>query len=1348
MLSAAISRAQRLSHGFAQTVLGLYGQLRVSYSSAVPVTKGCHEITEADSLTRGMSTALTDAQARALLASATALPETVRTTGTAASTSLHGWTLCWTPRTDERKRGDFTFTDPSGKRLFSLPALQREIRSSAVGAGGEASGGAQMSTLRQLQHSSAVSGGEANGTVGGAQASHLGIEPRRSQRSPALSYQMLTESALQVSRSPLDEGARVIGRRCSILWAGCSPPTWFKGTVRDFSSPRHLVVYDDGELKWHDLAAEAAVGQLEWAAPWWAAPWPTAASRTDAHAHGAKEPSRSAADASMQIAETEDASMQSAETADASMQRAETADASMARAETADASMQSAGEEAGGATRPAQPPRPALETPQEGADGSRPQMQGAATAVGADARHALRSPEGADEVAAAGYACGTCGLRFSTGRALGGHVRHAHRNVVKPSDASPQALDGKAAAEAACDRDNAYASELDAAATSTATHAEHATASFLGAAEARAAAAAEELELVPSGNPSGFKSVYKNRGKYDAQVNEDGLKRHLGSFATPEEAALHYARHVGAARAAAKAAEARHELPQSSSASTASAPPPGWVCPALGETIQVEVEVEDALSGAESSSQADGGAARVWAPALVTEHPAAGVFGALIVLPDGTDEWSDLFHWDEERVDWRRCDKDAARPSFPRAPEGGYVCRQCLRSGFRSVHALVEHATSECGQRRTRDAVPAGAEAELVHADSEAAAAAAEETVEVDTVEAAMETMLATVVRLERQRLAAAAVHLATKEGLVLVPRIGTLSGFLNVARCYETRAGDEQFRATVRRKRSVVGGSSTRVLGVFDTAEEAALCVARHLGAVKCQELAARVEPAHRDRYEPCTERGVEHSFMTVSAGLHVASDGAVRLQLHLRTSQDGSHEAVLAAVEAMVEQVERQHAAAAAVQLAEEEGLVLVPCFGTATGFLNVESRGGRLYKALLRRQGKVSLLGTFETPEEAALCVARSVGVAKCHELYERETQRLVSKHVRVPVSATLSVDKASSVRLHLKLRRPGGSRKRNPQREQRLIDGRNRADRDRATALGKREQHALCDGADVSHQSTGTASGQRPSGRPRLAPERLDPGMPSLIEAQRKADREAKTASHYYEIERICEERVREITPARASHGKSQASVYVTEFRVRWRGYGREDDTWEKQRNLASGGAKVRAQRRTLAPWWWMVPVRHASPPARLTHTPRPLGLACLPTARCQVSRGAGCRCCRRCRLGSRVCRADGPSRTATPCLLERGSGAAGAASSRKRRRSGARSAPSCKHIPAAVVSAQRAIKRTVLGSSTVRREWTRRTGRVAARTPEHACTRRTEHVPAAVSARTPELLFSEPFGSIV
>ena len=85
----------------------------------------------------------------------------------------------------------------------------------------------------------------------------------------------------------------------------------------------------------------------------------------------------------------------------------------------------------------------------------------------------------------------------------------------------------------------------------------------LTADEARAAAAAEGLELEPSSsNATGFKGVSKSSGRYVARIRENGTQRHLGIFATPEEAALCYARRDRARRAAAEAGEATGDGPQ------------------------------------------------------------------------------------------------------------------------------------------------------------------------------------------------------------------------------------------------------------------------------------------------------------------------------------------------------------------------------------------------------------------------------------------------------------------------------------------------------------------------------------------------------------------------------------------------------------------------------------------------------------------------------------------------------------------------------------------------------------------------------------------------------------------
>eukprot|EP00966_Prymnesium_polylepis_P146480 3382935-Prymnesium_polylepis.1 len=80
---------------------------------------------------------------------------------------------------------------------------------------------------------------------------------------------------------------------------------------------------------------------------------------------------------------------------------------------------------------------------------------------------------------------------------------------------------------------------------------------------AKAPARAEGQVLVRADNTTGFKGVYPNGGRFQARAREGGKGIHLGSFNTPEAAALAYARHSepeAAAAAAAKAEAAEAEL--------------------------------------------------------------------------------------------------------------------------------------------------------------------------------------------------------------------------------------------------------------------------------------------------------------------------------------------------------------------------------------------------------------------------------------------------------------------------------------------------------------------------------------------------------------------------------------------------------------------------------------------------------------------------------------------------------------------------------------------------------------------------------------------------------------------
>ena len=69
----------------------------------------------------------------------------------------------------------------------------------------------------------------------------------------------------------------------------------------------------------------------------------------------------------------------------------------------------------------------------------------------------------------------------------------------------------------------------------------------------------EGLTLVRSDNKAGYKGVSFHQGKmrpYQLTIKVVGRQQHFGYYATPEEAALEYARHVGSEQAEQEAAEA------------------------------------------------------------------------------------------------------------------------------------------------------------------------------------------------------------------------------------------------------------------------------------------------------------------------------------------------------------------------------------------------------------------------------------------------------------------------------------------------------------------------------------------------------------------------------------------------------------------------------------------------------------------------------------------------------------------------------------------------------------------------------------------------------------------------
>ena len=73
-----------------------------------------------------------------------------------------------------------------------------------------------------------------------------------------------------------------------------------------------------------------------------------------------------------------------------------------------------------------------------------------------------------------------------------------------------------------------------------------------------------------------------------------------------------------------------------------------------------------------------------------------------------------------------------------------------------------------------------------------------------------------------------------------------------------------------------------------------------------------------------------------------------------------------------------------AEARQLAEEEGLQLVPATNNASGFRGVSRNGSSMsnpFRAEIWQGGEQQSLGTFTTVAEAALAVARFLGPAGC-------------------------------------------------------------------------------------------------------------------------------------------------------------------------------------------------------------------------------------------------------------------------------------------------------------------------------------------------------------------------------
>ena len=113
--------------------------------------------------------------------------------------TLHGWQLVWTPRRGGAARaGDVQFTSLDGGRpIHSIVGLRRQL-----------------------------------GLVAEA---HEEREHGQRERQPQRAQPQRSRAAVSLGGAVSCYGPAAIGRRCSVLWAGCTPPTWFAGTIKDFS---------------------------------------------------------------------------------------------------------------------------------------------------------------------------------------------------------------------------------------------------------------------------------------------------------------------------------------------------------------------------------------------------------------------------------------------------------------------------------------------------------------------------------------------------------------------------------------------------------------------------------------------------------------------------------------------------------------------------------------------------------------------------------------------------------------------------------------------------------------------------------------------------------------------------------------------------------------------------------------------------------------------------------------------------------------------------------------------------------------------------------------------------------
>ena len=255
----------------------------------------------------------------------------------------------------------------------------------------------------------------------------------------------------------------------------------------------------------------------------------------------------------------------------------------------------------------------------------------------------------------------------------------------------------------------------------------------------------------------------------------------------------------------------------------------------------------------------------------------------------------------------------------------------------------------------------------------------------------------AVTVRLQDHGLSESAItlhSLATRQAERLTLRkADNKAGYANVT----MQSGTRPYRAQLKRS-----GQLVRTLGNFATAEEAALCIARSpegqaaaaaaavppkvpltreqaLQQAQAEGLALRkaetkagyanVTMLSVTRAKPYQAQ-VTRSGTTVTLGTFATAEEAA---LCVARSPEGQRAAELAcAVVLPRTQLAREQA----LQQAQAEGILLRKA-DNKSGYSNVtvSSTRPKPYHAQVTRDGKNTVLGSFDTAEEAALCVARS-------------------------------------------------------------------------------------------------------------------------------------------------------------------------------------------------------------------------------------------------------------------------------------------------------------------------------------------------------------------------------------